>query len=399
MSDKALLHEPTKMISAKILLCLIIVGEMARVFLGNGAGLKTQQISRINLFVLFLSLQVIFAPLQAGASDFYCRKKSIIFCVICITTSLCISSLYTYRADLLLLAALLFGMAGNLIPISRAGLLDLIFPHQNFRFYIGLSTVAIALGYCFSAILFSILPSFVILLLIISVLITGIFIAHFYFIDIKNTHTVRDKSNFSLSQEIYSLWNDFLKKPMFILLFLTYFFLEIAFYEMFFDYTGMTPESFFSSVILMCLGYIVGAFVIKRSFKSDKKWIKRGLFCSFIALALFSCIPIERLLLLRLTFFVLFAAGYGLSIPCLFSLLSKQEALHSHQGRIYGLVDSFDAGALLIAYLINGSFTQRLPNRSIFIHYQNFIIPIFSIGCFFVAVLFYNYYLQYKPKE
>lgn len=397
MSHKPLFHQPTKMLSAKILLCLMIVGEMARVFLGNGAGLKTQQLSRINLFVLFLSLQVIFAPLQAGASDFYCRKKSIIFCLICITTSICISSLYTYRADLLLLAAVLFGVAGNLIPISRAGLLDLIFSHHNFRFYIGLSTVSIALGYCFSAILFRILPSFVILLLIIAGLITGIFIAYFYFVDIKDTQTSKHKGEFSLSQEIYSLWNDFLKKPIFFLLFLTYFFLEVAFYEMFFDYTGTTPESFLYSVILMCLGYIVGAFVIKTSTKSDEIWVKRGLFCSFLALALFTCIPIDRLVLLRLTFFVLFAAGYGLSIPCLFSLLSKQEALHS-QGRIYGLVDSFDAGALLITYLIIGSFTKPLPHRSIFVHYHNFVIPILSIGCFFVAVLFYNYYLQYRAK-
>lgn len=397
MSHKPLLHKRSKILSAKILLCLMIVGEMARVFLGNGAGLKTQQLSRINLFVLFLSLQVIFAPLQAGLSDFYCRKKSIIFCLICITTSICISSLYNYRIDLLILAALLFGIAGNLIPISRAGLLDLIFPNQNFRFYIGLSTVAIALGYCFSAILFRILPGFVILLLIIAALIIGIFIAYFYFIDIKDTQPSRHKGEFSLSHEIDSLWNDFLKKPIFFLLFLTYFFLEVAFYEMFFDYTATTPESFLSSVIVMCLGYIVGAFVIKTSIRSDERWVKRGLFCSFLALALFTCIPIDRFLLLRLAFFVLFSAGYGLSIPCLFSLLSKQEAAHS-QGRIYGLVDSFDAGALLIAYLINGSFTKPLPHRSIFIHYHNFIIPLLSINCFFVAVLLYNYYLHYRAK-
>lgn len=397
MSHKPLFHQTTRILSAKILLCLMIIGEMARVFLGNGAGLKNQQISRINLFVLFLSLQVIFAPLQAGASDFYCRKKSIIFCLVCITVSICLSSLYNYRVDLLILAAVLFGMAGNLIPICRAGLLDLIFPHHNFRFYIGLSTVAIALGYCFSAILFRILPSFVILLLIIVGLIVGIFIAYFHFIDIKDTQPSRHKGEFSLSQEIYSLWNDFLKKPVFLLLFLTYFFLEVAFYEMFFDYTATTPESFLSSVILMCLGYIAGALVLKTSLRSDEKWVKRGLFCSFLALVSFTCIPIDRLLLWRLGFFIVFSVGYGLSIPCLFSLLSKQEGSHS-QGRIYGLVDSFDAGALLIAYLINGSFTKPLPHRSIFIHYHNFVIPILSIGCFFVAVLFYNYYLNYRAK-
>ncbi|MGL4348023.1 MAG: MFS transporter [Chlamydiales bacterium] len=390
MSHKPLLHKRSKILSIAILLSLIVIGEMARTFLGNGAGLKTQHNSRINLFVLFLSLQVIFAPLQAGLSDFYCRKKSIIFCLICITTSICISSLYSYRVDLLTLAALLFGIAGNLIPISRAGLLDLIFPHHNFRFYIGLSTVSIALGYCLSAILFRILPTFSLLLLIIVGLITGIFIAYFYFIDIKDTLPSRYKGEFSLSKEIYSLWSDFLKKPTFLLIFLTYFLLEIAFYEMFFDYTATTPESFFSSIIVMCLGYIVGALFIKTSTCSDETWIKRGLFCSFIALALFTCIPINRLVILRLTFFVIYSVGYGLFTPCLFSLLSKQEASHS-QGRIYGIVDSFDAGALLISYLINGSFTKPIPHKSTFIHYENFIIPLLSISCFFVAVLLYNY--------
>lgn len=398
MSYKPLLQKRSATLSAGILLCLIIVGEMARVFLGNGAGLKTQHVSRINLFVLFLSLQVIFAPLQAGLSDFYCRKKSIIFCLVCITTSVCISSFYTYRVDLLLLAALLFGIAGNLIPISRAGLLDLIFPHHNFRFYIGLSTVAIALGYCFSAILFRILPSYVILILIILGLLIGIFIAHFYFIDIKDSHPDIAKGAFSLSQEIYALWNDFLRKPIFLLALLTYFFLEVSFYEMFFDYTATTPESFLSSVILMCLGYIAGAFTIKTSKRSDETWIKRGLFCSFSALVFFTCIPIDRFLFLRLTFFVLFSIGYGLFTPCLFSLISKQEASHS-QGKIYGLVDSFSAGALLITYLINGEVKKSVVHSSTFIHYHDFVIPILSISCFFVALLFYNYYLQYRAKE
>lgn len=398
MSYKPLLQKRSATLSAGILLCLIVVGEMARVFLGNGVGLKTLQVSRINLFVLFLSLQVIFAPLQAGLSDFYCRKKSIIFCLFCITISICISSLYTHRVDLLILASVLFGTAGNLIPISRAGLLDLIFPHHNFRFYIGLSTVAIALGYFLSAILFRILPNIAILIVIILGLLLGIFVAYFYFIDIKDSHPNIAKGEFSLSQEIYALWNDFLGKPIFFLALFTYFFLEVAFYEMLFDYTATTPESFLSSVILMCLGYITGAFIIKTSKHSDQRWIKRGLFCSFSALILFTCIPIDRFLFLRLTFFVIFALGYGLFIPCLFSLISKQEASHN-QGKIYGLVDSFSAGALLITYLINGEVKKSITHSSTFLHYHDFVIPILSISCFFVAVVFYNYYLKYRAKK
>lgn len=399
MLYKLLSPKKSTTISIGILLCLIILGEMAKVFLGNGAGLKKQQVSGINLFIVFVSLQIIFAPLQAGLSDFYCRKKSIIFCLVCITISTCVSSLYNYRPDLLILAALLFGIAGNLVSISRAGLLDLIFPHQHFRFYIGLSTVAIALGYCFSAILFRILPIFVILLLVILGLMAGIFIAHFYFIDIKDTQPFRHREKFSLSREVYSLWNDLLSKPLFLLIFLTYFFLEVAFYEMFFDYTAMSADSFLFSVVVMSLGYIMGAFIIKTHNLTDETWLKIGFFCSFITLILFISIPIDRLLFLRLTFFVLFSLGYGLSIPCLFSLLSKQEASHS-QGRIYGLIDSFDASALLISYLVNGSFTTNpLPSKSTFIRFENYVIPILPITCFFVAMLIYNYYLIYRKKR
>lgn len=397
MSHKPLLQRQSRRLSAGILLGLIVVGEMARVFLGNGVGLKTQQLSKLNLFILFLSLQVVFAPLQAGLSDFYCRKRSIIFCLICITMSIFISSLYTYRKDLLILSALVFGIAGNLIPISRAGLLDLIFPHHNFRFFIGLSTVAIATGYCLSAIFFRLFPIYFILLLILIGLIAGIAIAYFYFIDIKDTDSLSPRMEFSLSQEVYALWNDFLRRPIFLLPLLSYFFIEIAFYEMFFDYTATSPESFLSSVILMCLGYMVGAFILRTSAREDEVWIRIGLLCSFFSLVLFTCTPTDISVFLRLIFFVIFSMGYGLFIPCLFSLLSKQEPAHN-QGKIYGLVDSFDAAALLIAYLMNGQLTKSVTHFKGVIHYHNFIIPILSIPCFFIAVLIYKYYLKYKEK-
>lgn len=397
MSHKPLLQRQSRRLSAGTLLGLIVVGEMARVFLGNGAGLKTQQLSKINLFILFLSLQVVFAPLQAGLSDFYCRKRSIIFCLICITMSIFISSLYTYRKDLLILSAILFGIAGNLIPISRAGLLDLIFPHHNFRFFIGLSTVAIAAGYCLSAIFFRLFPIYFILPLILIGLIAGIAVAYFYFIDIKDTDSLSPKIEFSLSQEVYCLWNDFLKRPIFLLPLLSYFFIEVAFYEMFFDYTAISPESFLYSVILMCLGYMVGAFILRTSVREDEVWIRIGLLCSFLSLVLFTCMPTDISVFLRLVFFVLFSMGYGLFIPCLFSLLSKQERAHN-QGKIYGLVDSFDAAALLIAYLMNGEITKSVAHSKGVLHYHNFIIPILSIPCFFIAVVLYKYYLKYKAK-
>ena len=386
MSHKPLLQRQSRRLSAGILLGLIVVGEMARVFLGNGAGLKTQQLSKLNLFILFLSLQVVFAPLQAGLSDFYCRKRSIIFCLICITMSIFISFFYTYRKDLLILSAIVFGIAGNLIPISRAGLLDLIFPHHNFRFFIGLSTVAIAAGYCLSAIFFRLFPIYFILPLLLIGLIGGIAVAYLYFIDIKDTDSLSPKMEFSLSQEVYALWNDFLKKPIFLFPLLTYFFIEVAFYEMFFDYTATSPESFLYSVILMCLGYMVGAFILRTSTRSDEVWIRIGLLCSFLSLVLFTCTPTDLNIYLRLIFFVLFSMGYGLFIPCLFSLLSKQELAHN-QGKIYGLVDSFDAAALLIAYLVNGESTKTVAHSKGVIHYHNFTIPILSIPCFFIAVL------------
>lgn len=397
MSHKPFLQRQSRRLSAGILLGLIVVGEMARVFLGNGVGLKTQQLSKLNLFVLFLSLQIVFAPLQAGLSDFYCRKRSIIFCLICITMSVFISSLYTYRKDLLILSTLVFGIAGNLIPISRAGLLDLIFSHHNFRFFIGLSTVAIAMGYYLSSIFFRFFPIYFILLLILIGLIVGIAIAYFYFIDIKDTDSLTPKMEFSLSQEVYALWNNFLKRPIFLLPLLTYFFIEIAFYEMFFDYTATSPESFLYSVILMCLGYMIGAFILRTSTRDDEVWIRIGLFCSFLSLVLFTCTPTDTAIYLYLIFFVLFSMGYGLFIPCLFSLLSKQEPAYN-QGKIYGLVDSFDAAALLIAYLINGELTKSVTHSKGGLHYHNFIIPILSVFCFFIAVIIYKYYLIYKTK-
>lgn len=97
-----------------------------------------------NFFVYFLlGLQIIFAPLQAGFSDYYLRKRSLIISVVSTLLSVVLFKFaLTYSFLLVIFAISIKGIMGNSMPIAWAGIADET-RNNNFRFALALSICAI----------------------------------------------------------------------------------------------------------------------------------------------------------------------------------------------------------------------------------------------------------------
>ena len=101
------------------------------------------------LAIAMVILQIFAAPVQAGFSDFYCRKKSLIVSLVFSCLSLIILIFFKSR-NLLSIVPLVFvvivnGLLGNTIPLAWAALADS--QKKNLRFSLALATGAYSLAY------------------------------------------------------------------------------------------------------------------------------------------------------------------------------------------------------------------------------------------------------------
>ncbi len=110
---------------------------------------KEPHLQEFFLFTGFLIIQMIASPIQAGFSDFYCRKTWLIISLSFSLLSLVV--LYFYIQGIfhsfiaLPIIILAKAGAGNNLPLSWAAIADT--QEKNFRFSLALSTSSIALGF------------------------------------------------------------------------------------------------------------------------------------------------------------------------------------------------------------------------------------------------------------
>ncbi len=111
------------------------------------------------LLVLILStgmlvLQIFSAPIQAGFSDFYCRKKSIIVSLAFSCLSLIILVFFKSKNTLsltpLVLVLFMNGIFGNTIPLAWSAVADT--QKTNLRFSLALTTGAYSIAYMLLAV-------------------------------------------------------------------------------------------------------------------------------------------------------------------------------------------------------------------------------------------------------
>ncbi len=103
---------------------------------------------------VMIIMQILAAPVQAGFSDFYCRKKSLIVSLVFTSLSLVILVFFKSKHLLtifpLILVAIMNGIFGNTVPLAWAALADI--QKTNLRFSLALTTGAYSAGYMILAI-------------------------------------------------------------------------------------------------------------------------------------------------------------------------------------------------------------------------------------------------------
>ena len=346
------------------------------------SGLEESQTIQAVLVGILYGSQIVFSPLQAGFSDFSCRRTGLLiaFCVTFVSLILLFFHVKFFYI-FLLLAALIKGIGGNIIPIARASLADTV--KHNFRFAIGLSTSAIAIGFIFTTILGNRLSNLYLnILLVISLVV--LFLFGFKIFYDKSDKDRKDKPATlweGAKREIYTIYNDFLKNKLFLMSGLSYYFWELSFYIVFIGDVDMENSFFKHYSLAMCLGYLSGVVLLRFIRKSDPHVLRWGYNISISSIVLvfisyFVGIKVIALYLPIISYFF-YSLGFGFFVPCLFSMVSKTRALHE-QGKIYGLIDAFDGAAFTTAILLD-------------VYLKSFKITIFLSFLFLlIGVLIYN---------
>jgi MFS family permease len=311
-----------------------------------------------------LLLQVFSAPLQAGLSDFYCRKKSLLTSLSCSFFSIILlffmGSIGSASLIFFILVAIIKGVFGNTVPLSWAALADT--QEKNLRFSLALSTGAYAIGYMVLALsnmhsmrhenehLFKLQETIPITLFIISIIYCALF-----FKDIRDrkthplhTNTLNEYLKIGRS-EFSSLVKDS-TRPSTRFGLLAYLFWSTSQYSVLILLTDFQTK-YTDTVILMMLGYLSGVAILWMCKKTkDEKMIRTGFiitiffFCFFFIGKNFTAQ--NNILLSVLLFFTTMSNAF-LS-PSILSLFAKERSLHQ-QGKGFGLIVSADSFGFLIA--------------------------------------------------
>jgi len=330
---------------------------------------------------MFLLTVIIFSPIQAGFSDRYCRKKSVIVSLSLSAFSVMIIlwSQNTYFSIFALFLIIFSkGVVGNTQPISLAGVADRKL--NNIRFSMALCTGAMAAGYLvliiFQKLLSETQASLTLLILFALIIILCIL----FFRDIrdkegKTLETTPTSSTYNLlKQEVKLvlqetiLVKEELKSKRLQKALLIFAFWEISQYSVHCLNIDLRIGKFSNLTTAMVLGYLIGLFILSFFKKSsDYSTIRIG-----YAICLLSVVPFFILdpfldngkpLLLGCYFF--YNLGTVFLAPSLFSILAGEKPSHE-QGKIFGLLDSTDTIAFLIATCVAiAYFSLDLPDAFI----------------------------------
>lgn len=307
-----------------------------------------------------LILQILISPIQAGLSDYYGRKISLI---ISISFSL-LSLIFVYVYDLglvsflpsLILFNLSKGVFGNTVPISWAAVGDI--EGKDLRFSFAKATAAYAIGYLILIVLNKFFKDVNATLALIVAFTIILYLCIRYFNDIKDV---------KIDQIRYlrkPFWEFFAKEISYILkdvknktnqaIFLAWILWEISIYVILALYADFINYESSLVEILMMIGYLIGTYAIKfYSHIEDSKMIRFG-----YAVSVFSLIPyfvFSRFfsntdgILAGCYFF--HALGNAFLSPTMFSIISKRREAHE-RGKIYGLAESADTIAFLISVIL-----------------------------------------------
>jgi hypothetical protein len=353
------------------------------------------------LFLGALTLQILASPIQAALSDLYCRKKSLIVSLFFSLIALVFVYLYGQRVlfyfPILLLIIFFKGALGNTIPLSLAAIADT--QEKNVRFSFGLSTSSYAIAYLlliFSNKFLTEKQSGIVSIVLFAML---VFLCAKLFKDTRDknktpSHAFKFITALGLVVKEMKLIAADLKRKHIRNALISFLLWEISLYSIVLLYVDFNVAVFSNIAIAMQCGYLVGAFLLKFCDRiDDRKMIKIGYNFSALSLVPFFILSpfyenFNFLLLAGCYFF--HTMGNALLGATLFAIISKETSLHQ-QGKIYGLIESTDTIAFLIA-----SVSVMIYN---FFHLHLLFIILLSYLTVMVSWLPYARFDKTRPGE
>ncbi len=304
-----------------------------------------------------LILQILISPLQAGISDFYGRKLSLIVSLSFSLFSLIFVCLYDLHIlaflPVLILINLTKGVFGNTVPIAWAAVGDM--EGRDFRFSFAKATAAYAVGYLVLIFLNKTFSNAYATLLLIFAFVFALFLCIRFFFDLKDIKLQKIKQkNISFPKYILSeiaLIHKDVSDRANQYIFLAWILWEISIYAILVLYADFVNYESSLVEILMMIGYLCGTYSIKfLSHIEDSRMIRIGYKISLASLVpYFLLVPfVNNMNAVLAACYFFHAIGNALLSPTLFSIISKRRKAHE-RGKIYGLAESADTIAFLIA--------------------------------------------------
>ena len=322
-----------------LLLFFILVDETCNNYIFNLFSYETW-LYQFALYVSFLIFQIIAAPIQAGYSDFYCRRKSLIFSLLVSAFSLglaCFVDKHMALSMLLLPSVILLkGLFGNTLPLSWAAIADT--QTRNFRFSLGLSTSAIALGYLVLILIERFFHDAIVGVIVISLYVFLIALCIKFFKDVRDRDSGENKpasGGFSsnIKNEMLLIFNNYLKSNRIRKALLAFLFWEFSFYTAHILDVDLKLKAFHNLTITMVFGYLSGVILLKFLKLSSKKLIRVGYLISVVGpLPMFILSPVighENIFIIPCYFF--YSLRFAFLVPSLFSMLSAERRSHEQE--------------------------------------------------------------------
>jgi len=361
-----------------------------------------------NLHLLWITVYYVFtffcAIPQSGFSDVFGRKKHLLISCyfVCLSAGylllLHLTNGHRNLYSILVLPVCLFlGVAGNSIPIARAGIADLKI--HDFRTAMGWSTIFIGFGWGTAVILGFILSPLNVIISALLIQLTTIFLISKYFQDAEDysIHKHRKKQYFRVIFKSYKWFGSMFMVTGGAAAIFAYLFAETSFYQIYsLDEEGTIALSTQVIGLLMAVGYAFGVIIQWIIYFSDKKGIKYGIGISSITLIIFLAFKVlvdypshiflkENADLIEGILDFLFSFGFGFTIPSLFSLMSKKLETH-HFGKLFGAIDSTDTCALSLSFFVLYLKTS--------LNIEKLSIYLVSLLFFLVSVIFYLIFIK-----
>lgn len=366
--------------------------------------------------VIYYLLTLIGAVPQTGFSDLYGRKRHLLIAattilgvlgylllaMLFVPPSHSLRTLSWWSWGVALPICLGLGLAGNLIPIARGGLVDL--KVHNFRTAVGLSTVLIGFGWITVVLMSLAMPSAVVLTLCVALQATTLILLKRCLsepLHIQAPLRVPSWTLLSIRHNIKTIVSSYRwTLSMFLVAggasaLLAYLFSESAFYPIYSLKEEGTP-SFNSKIIgtSMALGYAAGVAMLWLSRCSDRMGIRIGVPISLVfiiavyLLKLFFAQDVmffERFVFLEMALDFVIALGFGFSVPSLFSIMSSN-IRDQHAGKLFGAIDTTDTVALGISsYVLYLKDSLRITELGSY----NVVLV-----CFVLSYFFYRSFLR-----